>query len=207
MKVRPASLVRICNAALRASSDRRAAGGFKLFDPLAGVLDSVFVSCFELVAILVDGGGEVDHREAVFGVQVRQAVLHCLAGLLHLDAAHAARRVQHQHHVARNYLSLRQFDPRRQQQERVPRLIRDGAMRQGRQADVLVADGVEKLKILVEQCLFALELNHGLAIAGPRDADGVRRAVDVLNRMLRFQLRLKAELFEGRVALPSVLSG
>ena len=62
--------------------DGGAAGGFERIDPLAGRL-----RCFRLVAgsrpsvYLLTRGGEVHQAEAIFGIEVFQAILESVAGL------------------------------------------------------------------------------------------------------------------------------
>jgi len=71
--------------------DGGAAGGLQLLHPLLGLGDLLRGGVEKAARVLVHRSGEVDAGEAVLGAEVFQAVLHGLAGLLHLDAAHTAR--------------------------------------------------------------------------------------------------------------------
>src|SRR5260370_26857097 len=77
-------------------------------------------------------------------------------------------------------------------------------MQQRGQAYVLVAYGVVKLKVLVEETLLAIEADLGLAVAGPSHRDGMRRAVHVLNGVLALDRRLDAKLFKSSRGLARV---
>ena len=108
-------------------------------------------------------------------------ILERLLGLLHLDLGHAARGVEHQDQVARQPL-LRHLDLRRDQEHEVAVLGGDRLVQERRQADVLVAEAVEELEVLVEHRLVAFEVDRHFLVALAGDRDRVRRAVDVLDR-------------------------
>ena len=90
------------------------------------MLQVLVAGFLQLVAIAVDRGGEVEQGEPVVGPEVVQAILEGLAGLVHLGAAHAARRVQHQHHVPGHLVLPRSLHARRQQHHEVAVLGADG---------------------------------------------------------------------------------
>ena len=72
-------------------------------------------------------------------------------------------------------------------------------MRHRGQTEVLLGLGrVEELEVLVEDRLVLLEADDRFLFVGPRDGDGVRRGVDVRDRVLRFQRDVDGELVERR---------
>ncbi len=135
--------------------------------------------------------------EAVRGGQLAQAILEGVARLHDALAAHAAGGVQDEHHVAGHLLGLGQLGPRREQQHDVAVASGHRPVRQGGQADVLAAGGVEELEVLVQDGLVPVEADDRLAVAGPGDGDGVCRAIDILQGVLRLEGDGQGELLQG----------
>ena len=105
-------------------------------------------------------------------------------GLGHFQIRHAPGCVENQHQVTRDAGRLHLFNLRRDQQHEVAILTRHWAIHQGCQADVLLAEAVKELEILIENSLVFLELDDNFVIAFSFHVDGVCWAVDRLNRVL-----------------------
>ena len=148
-------------------------------------------------AIFIYRGGEVNHGEAILGAEVFQAVFHRLAGLLHLDAAHAARRIQHQHHVARHVVFLGQLHFGREQHREIAVFRGDRPVRQDGEAHILFAGGIIELEVLVERRLILVEVDDHFLVVGAFQGDGMGGTVDVGDAVLRLDRRRDGEILQG----------
>ncbi len=162
---RPSSFVRYSRAVGRASLIAVPPVASRCFDPFAR-LPQLFseLASSSLSRYLLTEVAKLMRAKRSFGPRFLSRVLEGVAGLLHLDAAHRPRRVQHEHHVARHLGFLRHLHFRRDEQREEAGFRRDGPMRQGGQADVLVAGRVEELEVLVELGLVLVELHVDLVV-------------------------------------------
>ena len=102
---------------------------------------------------------------AVIFVQILEAKLEGLAGLLDALAAHAAGGVEHHHKVARHLLSLGQLRPGRQEHHEIALLVRVGAVGDGETREAALDDLREALQALIAEVGVPDELTLTLNVA------------------------------------------